>query len=97
MQPAGGLLLAAGIALRVEAIRALGPRFVSDIRVGKSIVRKGIYALLRHPSEIGLLLIAIGGPLLLGATFTAIAAVILLVPTSLWRMHREDIALAAAS
>lgn len=95
MQATGGFLLVVGIVLRVEAIRALGTQFVSDIRVGRVIVRSGIYALLRHPSEIGLLLIAIGGPLLIGSLFTAFAAALLLLPTSLWRMVREDVALAA--
>jgi protein-S-isoprenylcysteine O-methyltransferase Ste14 len=94
MQAMGGSLLVSGIILRVEAIRALGNQFVSDIRVERLIVRDGIYAWLRHPSEIGLLLIAIGSSLLLGSIFTAVAAAILLLPTSLWRMDRENVALA---
>ncbi len=93
IQVIGASILASGIFLRVEAIRTLGTQFVTDIRVEGSIVRHGIYAWLRHPSEIGLLLIAIGGPLLLGSIFTAVAAAILLLPTSAWRMVRENTAL----
>jgi protein-S-isoprenylcysteine O-methyltransferase Ste14 len=79
------------------AIQALGNQFISDIQVGSEIVRDGIYAWLRHPSEIGLLLIAAGGPLLVGAPLTAITALLLLLPISLWRMRREDLALALAA
>lgn len=93
----GGALLLVGIALRMLAIQALGNQFISDIQVGSEIVRDGIYAWLRHPSEIGLLLIAAGGPLLVGAPLTAITALLLLLPISLWRMRREDLALALAA
>ena len=91
----GASFVLIGIALRVAAIRALGPRFVSDICVGRSMVRDGIYAWMRHPSEIGLLLLATGGPLLIGAPLTAGAAVIMLLPISRWRMQRENTAWAA--
>lgn len=95
MHATGASFLVIGIVLRIAAIRALGTQFVSDIRDGGLLVRDGIYAWLRHPSEIGLLLLAIGGPLLIGSPLTAGAAMILLLPISLWRMHRENIALAA--
>jgi protein-S-isoprenylcysteine O-methyltransferase Ste14 len=90
---AGAALLILGIVLRVEAIRALGPRFVSDIRCDDMLVRDGIYGWLRHPSEIGLLAIAIGGPLLIGSPVSASVAAMFLVPISLWRMRREDVVL----
>lgn len=90
----GVLLTALGAALRFVAIRTLGERFVSDIQAGDVVERDGIYAWLRHPSEIGLLFIAIGGPLLIGAPWTSLAAAILLLPVSMWRMRREDQALA---
>lgn len=88
----GGLSLVVGITLRVQAIRTLQSRFVSDIQMGK-ITHDGIYAWLRHPSEFGLLLIAIGAPLLIGSLLAASAAAIVLLPISLWRMHRENVAL----
>ena len=92
---AGAALLVLGIVLRVEAIRALGPRFVSDIRCDGMLVRDGIYAWLRHPSEIGLLAIVIGGPLLIGSVVSASVAAMFLVPISLWRMNRENVVLVA--
>lgn len=94
---AGAVLLGLGITLRILAIRALGTQFVSDVRVGGRVVRNGVYAWLKHPSEIGLLLIAGGGPLLLDAPVSAVAAAVLLLPVSRWRMRREDQALAASA
>jgi protein-S-isoprenylcysteine O-methyltransferase Ste14 len=91
----GAIALALGVGLRVVAIRTLGPRFVSDIRVDSFVVRDGIYAWLRHPSEVGLLLIVAGGTLVLGAPITATVATIVLIPVSRWRMHREDLALSS--
>jgi protein-S-isoprenylcysteine O-methyltransferase Ste14 len=96
MQIVGALFVVVGIALRVGAIRTLGAQFVSDIQIGGPIVRDGIYAWLRHPSEIGLLLIAIGAPLLISSPLTAIAAATVLLPISLWRMRRESTALAGS-
>ena len=91
----GAVLLVLGINLRLLAIAALGPRFVTDIRASGQVVRDGVYAWLRHPSEIGLLLIAAGGPFLIGAPRTAACGVLLLLPISLWRMRREDVFLAS--
>ena len=89
----GIFLVVCGILLRGVAIRTLGSQFDSDIRIDGAVVRSGIYSWLRHPSEIGLLLIAIGGPLLIGAPLTAVCAALILTPVSLWRMQRENAAL----
>ena len=86
----GTLIVGIGIALRVQAIRTLGPAFNSDICVGSCVIDHGIYRRLRHPSEIGLLMIAIGAPVVLGSLCTAIAATVLLVPISVWRIQREN-------
>lgn len=94
-QIAGLLALFVGTALRCEAIRELGPQFVSDIRVDGRVVTDGVYAWIRHPSEVGLLLFAFGGPLLLGAWVTALLAVAMLLPVSVWRSRRENFALDA--
>lgn len=95
IQVLGAILLVLGVGLRVAAIRTLGPRFVSDIRVDSFVIRDGIYAWLRHPSEVGLLLIVAGGPLVLGSPITATVATIVLLPVSRWRMHREDLVLSS--
>ncbi|MFZ5830218.1 MAG: methyltransferase family protein [Planctomycetota bacterium] len=95
LQIAGGGSVAAGILLRLGAIRTLGPRFVTDIDPVGPIVREGIYAWLRHPSEVGLLLLAVGGPMLLGSPLTTLAAAVTFPSVSLRRIRREDAALAA--
>ncbi|MCA9245860.1 MAG: DUF1295 domain-containing protein [Planctomycetales bacterium] len=86
----GVAVMFTGIVLRVVAIRTLGPSFVSDIRCSGIYIQTGVYAWLRHPAEIGMLLLAIGAPMLLMAPRTALAAALLLGPVSVWRMRRED-------
>ena len=83
-----------GIGLRLSAIRTLGSRFRTDIVV-ESVVRIGIYKYLKHPSEIGLLLFSIAAPLIIGSYRTSIAMALLLTPISVWRIHRENLALNA--
>ncbi|MDB5472665.1 MAG: isoprenylcysteine carboxyl methyltransferase [Caulobacter sp.] len=58
---AAGLMLA-GATFRIAAILALGGRFNSDnaIADGAGLQEAGPYRLLAHPSELGLLLLAIG-------------------------------------
>ena len=65
---------------------------MSDIRVATVPVRVGVYAWMRHPSELGLVSIAVGGPLLLGAPLSAAVAASLLGPVSWWRARRENAA-----
>ena len=86
----GGVLMGLGITLRILAIRALKGQFISDIRCDGALTQTGVYRWLRHPSEIGLCLIAVGSPLLLGSLITAASASLLIIPISLWRMRRED-------
>lgn len=86
----GVALVMLGAFLRASAIYALGPRFVSDICCDAPPVSAGIYRYLRHPSEIGLLAIAIGGPLVLQAPWSALIAGCVLIPISAWRIRRED-------
>lgn len=89
-------LMVMGIALRASAIYALGPRFVSDICCDAPPVSLGIYRYLRHPSEVGLLAIAVGGPMVLQAPWSAFIAGCILLPISAWRIRREDKILAQA-
>lgn len=87
---AGVLSVALGTLLRVAAIRALGAWFVSDIRIESHRIHVGIYRYVRHPSEVGLILISVGGPLVLGAPLTACLAGGLFLPLTLWRIAREE-------
>ncbi|MGJ4730980.1 methyltransferase family protein [Luteimonas sp. SDU101] len=61
-------LMAAGIALRVWAVRVLAEHFTVDvsIRPGHQLVRHGPYRLLRHPAYSGLLLSLLGYAVALG-------------------------------
>ena len=93
LQFGGTMLFVAGVTFRVASIRSLGAQFISDVRFDGCVMRDGIYARIRHPSEIGLLLIAIGGPLILGSLATSASAAIMLVPISVWRIRRENEAL----
>jgi protein-S-isoprenylcysteine O-methyltransferase Ste14 len=90
-------MIAAGIVLRALAMRALGASFTSEIVAapGHALVTDGIYARMRHPSDIGLLLVALG-LVILGGSLTAAAILILVVAPSVFaRTIREDRVLAA--
>lgn len=94
----GAVIACLGIGLRVLAIRALGAGFTSSEvpMPGRPIVRTGIYRYLRHPSEIGLVAVALG---LAGLSESRIALGVVaavIVPTSLLRIRRENEALRAA-
>lgn len=95
-----GLPLAGtGIALRAAAIRALGDAFSSETVVapGRRIETRGPYAVVRHPSELGLVAIA-AGIAISGASVAAAAMVIAaIVPMSIVRIRSENAALASAS
>jgi protein-S-isoprenylcysteine O-methyltransferase Ste14 len=95
LAPFGVALLAAGVALRWTSLRALGERFVTHPAPRGDLCRDGIYAHLRHPSELGLLACALGAALLLGSPLAATGVVSLLLPLVVWRLRREDRALLA--
>jgi protein-S-isoprenylcysteine O-methyltransferase Ste14 len=59
---AGLVVFAAGLAIRVWAIRTLGRFFIYTVRVGEDhrVVDDGPYRLVRHPSYTGLLMAALG-------------------------------------
>lgn len=81
-----------GMILRICAIVALGDRFQTDIELSSAgnIHNTGLYRYMAHPGEVGYLLIVTGGTIQLSAPIAFIAAVMFLVPISIWRMHRED-------
>lgn len=87
---AGGALVAAGIALRVAAIRALGPAFVSTTTRPTRVVVSGPYRFLRHPSELGLCTAAVGAAVLLASVVAAAVIAIALVPLVVVRCAAEE-------
>ena len=93
----GAALMSAGIGLRLVAIRALGTRFANGVQVETAApVRTGPYRYLRHPSELGLLLIGLGASGLLASWVAAAMWGFGLLPLVLLRVRREDAALRAA-
>ena len=86
------LLFALGIALRMWAIRELGNRFRNDIAIAPShpLETDGIYGKMRHPSELGLMLILGSTAALAGSLSAATVFLLISVPLTLWRMRCED-------
>jgi len=86
---AGGTLVVSGIALRIAAIRTLGPRFVSSCTVDR-VITTGPYRWMKHPSEVGLLATAAGSAILLESTLASTIAILLLLPLCASRCSAED-------
>lgn len=84
--------MAAGIALRVAAIRSLGVAFRSraTVTTARMLRTTGIHGWLRHPSEAGLLLIAAGAAMALDSICSAGIAAFVLLPSVLGRIAIED-------
>jgi protein-S-isoprenylcysteine O-methyltransferase Ste14 len=93
---AGFVCMLAGALLRHAAIRALGGHFVTEIHVGPELVRRGVYGRIRHPSETGLLLAAMGTGLLLSSPAAGAVFLVLLLPVVIVRTRIEDAALGSA-
>lgn len=86
----GLVVIAAGIALRIAAIRALGDDFVSVPVVPAQLATTGLYRWMRHPSELGLLIAATGAVLLLESPAAAVVTLLVLLPLSIARCRAED-------
>lgn len=91
----GATLVAAGIALRIAAIVVLGEAFVSAHRAS-TLRTRGPYQVIRHPSETGQLLLALGAAVttLSGPAFVWWALVVL--PLTLVRVRDEERTLCAS-
>lgn len=91
-------VLVLGLAIRAVSIVTLGRAFSANValRAGQTLRRSGLYALVRHPSYLGLELILLG--LALHPRIWACFAVVLIPPTLalLYRIHVEEHALRQA-
>lgn len=78
----GVLLFAAGGGLRVAPVFVLGRRFRSRVAIqpGHMLVTTGIYGTIRHPSYLGLLVMALGWVLAFRAGVGLLLVVLTLVP-----------------
>lgn len=84
-----------GLFVRTWAVLALGDFFTMHIAVGKNhrIVRAGPYAVIRHPSYLGAILLYWAIPIFLHAWLSAVAAAIILPFAFVRRIHVEETAL----
>ena len=82
----------AGAVLRRAAICRLGRFFVSQPRVvsGQPLVTDGVYRLLRHPSEAGLLAAGLGACLFFASLPALAVWAVGLLPLVLVRLHLEE-------
>ncbi len=58
------------------------------------LVTEGVYAISRHPSELGLMVMGLGAPMLLGSPVGIAIWLFLLVPSTWRRVRVEDRVLA---
>lgn len=96
--PLGLAVLGAGALLRIVAIRTLDRHFSYELRVtdGHRLVRAGPYALLRHPSYLGLLLVTVGAALALGSALAALVGGAVMAGVVVWRIRDEEAMMRAA-
>ena len=91
----GALVMVFGIGLRHVAMRTLGSAFITQVRPKTTLKREGVYSLVRHPSELGLLAITLGSALTLSSEPALLAWLIAFVPLTLHRIRAEDKELAS--
>lgn len=93
---AGAALMLAGILLRAASMRHLGVFFLSHVELLPShrLVTHGIYSVVRHPSELGLLMICLGAAILLFSPSGLAFFCMVMLPLSLYRTSLEDSLLA---
>lgn len=80
------------LALRTWAVLTLGNLFTMhiDVQEGHSIVRKGPYRIVRHPSYLGAFIMYVSTIIFLHAWFSLIAAALILPFAFLRRIHYEE-------
>jgi protein-S-isoprenylcysteine O-methyltransferase Ste14 len=88
----GCLLVVSGVAARLASIQKLDKYFISHIALvdNHQLVATGIYAIVRHPSELGLLSICVGVATLLASTTALWIAALVLFPLTIYRVALED-------
>jgi protein-S-isoprenylcysteine O-methyltransferase Ste14 len=94
----GLVLMAAGVFLRQWAILALGRFFTVDVRVhsDQTVVQRGPYRWVRHPSYSGLLIFFVGVGLALSNWLSLIILAVVPAAGLLVRIRSEERALLAA-
>jgi len=93
-----GLLIAASaFVVRAAAVRALGRMWSVHIEIRKEheLVKDGPFRWIRHPIYLGAILELVGAMLFLNAGYTAIAFLVLFVPSLIARIRLEERAMIA--
>jgi protein-S-isoprenylcysteine O-methyltransferase len=95
---AGMAVMVAGLFLRWWSVHTLARFFTVDLAVhpGQTLVRRGPYRLLRHPSYTGALLTVVGFGIGTGDGWAAIVANLPIIAAFLWRIRIEERMLADA-
>lgn len=88
----GVAVLALGVWLRLWAIAALGPFFTAVVAVqpGQTVIERGPYRFIRHPSYSGALLAAAGGAVMCQSLAAGLLTALTMLPAYLYRIAREE-------
>lgn len=88
----GLLIFAVGALVKLRAMQRAGEAFTPHIKVEakQKLVTDGIYTLVRHPSYLGLLLSYLGLAILFSSKIGALALVLLVLPTLILRINKEE-------
>lgn len=89
---AGVLVLATGALFRIVAVTTLARHFSYELRIerGHELVQRGIYGVLRHPSYLGIILIAVGAPLIVQSVLGALVGLVVMTGLVVWRIRTEE-------
>ncbi len=88
----GMALLIGGTIFRVWCIQTLGKYFTATVQaqVGQRIIKRGAYALIRHPSYLGAYLALLGSAVLLHAFVGSMVTATLMLLVYLYRIKVEE-------
>ncbi|MCC8363238.1 isoprenylcysteine carboxylmethyltransferase family protein [Lysobacter sp. A6] len=94
----GMAIMVLGLAMRWWSVRTLAEFFTVDLAIhpGQTLVRRGPYRLLRHPSYTGALLTVIGFGIGTGSWRAALVAIVPITLAFLYRIRIEERVLADA-
>lgn len=88
----GMALIGLGVALRIWAFRAMGRDFRVrlEVRADQNLVQEGPFRAIRHPNYTALLVVAFGTAAALQSVLALVVALVVWLPTVLFRVAREE-------
>ncbi len=88
----GSLLIVFGVTVRLISILKLNKYFLSHVGLvdNHQLITTGIYSLIRHPSELGLLSICLGVVIFLSSIMGLCLIAFVLLPLTIYRIILED-------